>query len=231
MALGPAPTSSSRSRNPRGAPGDRGLDLRRRAGERDPALLPAANTPPAPRPTRGASNGASTPAAGGSGLVASVSSAAGTRRSRDRCRTSCATSWASRSGSRYTPSTGASSPPIAGAGCRTKGLVPSGSCSRAPGRRTPPRRTSLYVEGLAAPHTVNTMPEKRSSPSPTTDVRLPAVGRPRPRRCAQARFAAAGVDVEAVGATAGEGRGVLREVWSSLLERIETRAAQVASAG
>jgi transaldolase len=101
------------------------------------------------------------------------------------------------------------------------------------GTKDPAAPDVLYVEGLAAPHTVNTMPEE-------TLLAFADHGRvgsllsadPAPADALMARFAAAGVDVEAVGGDLqAKGAESFVKSWSSLLERIETRAAQVASAG
>jgi transaldolase len=55
---------------------------------------------------------------------------------------------------------------------------------------------------------------------------------PAPADALMARFAAAGVDVEAVGGDLqAKGAESFVKSWSSLLERIQTRAAQVAAAG
>jgi transaldolase len=101
------------------------------------------------------------------------------------------------------------------------------------GTKDPAAPDVLYVEGLAAPHTVNTMPEE-------TLLAFADHGRvgslltadPAPADALMARFAAAGVDVEAVGGDLqAKGAESFVKSWSSLLERIQTRAAQVASAG
>ena len=58
----------------------------------------------------------------------------------------------------------------------------SGSCGRAPAPRIRKASDMLYVKALAAPHTVNTMPEETLSRSPTTASSAPLLPRGRRRR-------------------------------------------------
>ena len=98
------------------------------------------------------------------------------------------------------------------------------------GTKDPAASDVLYVEGLAAPHTVNTMPEEtlRAFADHGTVGGL-LVSDSGPAAAALARFAAAGVDVEAVGADL-QARGAASFVasWSSLLGRIRVKVVEVA---
>ena len=100
------------------------------------------------------------------------------------------------------------------------------------GTKDPTASDVLYVEGLAAPHTVNTMPEE-------TLLAFADHGRvgdlldPDPAAAAAglARFRAAGIDVEAVGRSLQEkGAAAFVASWRSLVERIETKAAAIGAA-
>jgi len=101
------------------------------------------------------------------------------------------------------------------------------------GTKDPAASDVLYVEGLAAPYTVNTMPEEallafadhgRVGQLLTAD--------PAPAEALMARFAAAGVDVKAVGHELQvKGAESFVKSWSSLVGRIESRVAQVVAAG
>ncbi len=88
------------------------------------------------------------------------------------------------------------------------------------------------MAGLAAPHTVNTMPEETllafADHGSVGDL-LPAD--PAAADALLARFAAAGVDVEAVGRDLQEkGAAAFVTSWTSLLERIAAKVAEVAGA-
>ncbi len=101
------------------------------------------------------------------------------------------------------------------------------------GTKDPAASDVLYISGLAAPHTVNTMPEATllafadhgtvpgalSADPAAADARL-------------AEYAAAGVDVDALGRELqAKGAEAFVASWNSLIGRIEEKAAQVASAG
>jgi transaldolase len=97
------------------------------------------------------------------------------------------------------------------------------------GTKDPSASDILYVEGLAAPHTVNTMPEE-------TLLAFADHGRlgelldadPTPAAAGLARFAAAGVDVEAVGdALQEKGAAAFVASWRSLVERIAAKAVAI----
>ena len=97
------------------------------------------------------------------------------------------------------------------------------------GTKDPTASDVLYVAGLAAPYTVNTMPEETllafADHGSFGDL-LPAD--PGPGDALLARFEVAGVDVEAVGRELQEkGAAAFVASWSSLLERIAARVAEV----
>jgi transaldolase len=97
------------------------------------------------------------------------------------------------------------------------------------GTKDPAASDVLYIEGLAAPHTVNTMPEdtllafadhgtvgELLSPDPAAAAEL------------LGRFAAAGIDVEALGQDLQvRGADAFVRSWTELLGRIEAKAAEV----
>ncbi len=98
------------------------------------------------------------------------------------------------------------------------------------GTKDPTASDVLYVAGLAAPHTVNTMPEETLlafADHGSLHGLLPA--EPAAGDALLARFAAAGVDVEAVGRDLQQkGAASFVASWSSLLERIAAKVAEVA---
>jgi transaldolase len=98
------------------------------------------------------------------------------------------------------------------------------------GTKDPTASDVLYVAGLAAPCTVNTMPEETLlafADHGTLHALLPAD--PATADALLARFAAAGVDVEALGRDLQEkGAAAFVASWSSLLERIAAKVAEVA---
>ena len=192
-------TSSSRSPAPRGARCHRGGDLRRRAGERDPALQPRAV------PRRGGRLHARRRAPGQGrarcavGSVASVfvsrwdtSPEAKARPERERNALGIAQA---KSGA--TPPTASCS--ICPAGAAGQRGAAAAAAVASTGTKDPEASDVLYVRALAAPLTVNTMPEKTSWPSATygevSDF-LPADGGDAQR--VTDRFTADGVDLEAL---------------------------------
>ncbi len=94
------------------------------------------------------------------------------------------------------------------------------------GTKDPAASDVLYVEGLAAPHTVNTMPEETLlafADHGSFSGLLPADPEPADRQLD--RFAAAGIDVEAVGRDLQEkGAAAFVTSWASLLDRIAAKA-------
>jgi transaldolase len=101
------------------------------------------------------------------------------------------------------------------------------------GTKDPAASDVLYIEGLAAPYTVNTMPEEALlafADHGTVGSLLSA--NPAAAEAILARFAAAGVDVDAVGRDLQvKGAASFVKSWQSLIGRIEARAATVAAAG
>jgi transaldolase len=101
------------------------------------------------------------------------------------------------------------------------------------GTKDPAAPDILYVAGLAAPFTVNTMPEETLlafADHGTVGELLPA--EPAAADKLLGRFAATGIDVEAVGRDLQEkGAAAFVASWSSLLERISAKVAEVAAAG
>jgi len=97
------------------------------------------------------------------------------------------------------------------------------------GTKDPAASDTLYVSGLAAPYTVNTMPEDtllafadHGAVGPVLEAD-PAVS-----TALRARFAAAGIDIEAVGGQLQvKGADAFVASWTSLLERIGAKAAVV----
>jgi len=101
------------------------------------------------------------------------------------------------------------------------------------GTKDPAASDVLYVAGLAAPYTVNTMPEETLlayADHGSFDALLPAESAP--ADALLARFATAGIDIEAVGADLQrKGAASFVASWSSLLERIAAKVAEVSGAG
>jgi len=101
------------------------------------------------------------------------------------------------------------------------------------GTKDPTASDVLYVAGLAAPCTVNTMPEDTLlafSDHGSFDDLLPA--EPAAADALLARFATAGVDVEALGSDLqAKGAQAFVASWVSLVDRITTRVAEVRRAG
>ena len=115
---------------------------------------------------------------------------------------------------------------------RTERLGSSGFSARVrPLRTTRPTSVSdiLYVKGLAAPFTVNTMPEKTLKALAThTDLGsiLPADG----GDCEEmlAEFVNAGVDVDALGAQLqDEGAKSFVKSWNDLMQVIASKSEQL----
>ena len=97
------------------------------------------------------------------------------------------------------------------------------------GTKDPAASDTLYITGLAAPNTVNTMPEDTLHAFADHGV----VGEmrsadPAGANALLARFAAAGIDVEAVGDELQvKGADAFVTSWSSLLARIEAKVGEV----
>lgn len=97
------------------------------------------------------------------------------------------------------------------------------------GTKDPAASDVLYITGLAAPYTVNTMPE------PTLQAfadhgEVPALlsADPSGADAALARYTDAGIDIEALGRELqSKGAASFVESWNSLIKRIEEKAAAV----
>jgi transaldolase len=97
------------------------------------------------------------------------------------------------------------------------------------GTKDPNASDVLYVEGLEAPHTVNTMPEETLLAfADHGSVAELLSADPAAAEAGLARFADAGVDVEAVGDTLQEkGAAAFVASWRSLVERIAAKAVAI----
>jgi transaldolase len=95
------------------------------------------------------------------------------------------------------------------------------------GTKDPSLPPTLYITGLAAPDTVNTMPEETLLATGASEAPVTALDADAPNQLA--RFTAAGVDIDAAaGELQRKGAESFVGSWTSLLERI---AAKVASVG
>ena len=213
--------------------GDRGIDLRRRADQRDPAVLHASSTWPRPTPTCAASSAASRPGSTRwSRRSPRCSSAAGTRPVRTAAGRAAQPA-------RHRRRAAAPIAPIASCSLRSAGRSSprparsrSACCGRAPAPRIPQRSDTLYIEALAAPDTINTMPEKTLRAF--ADHGRCAARWPRtaamPRPCC-GRIAEAGIDIDALAdAAAARRRGSFVKSWKQLLQRIADKAQALAGA-
>jgi len=100
------------------------------------------------------------------------------------------------------------------------------------GTKDPAASDVLYITGLAAPHTVNTMPEDTlhhfADHGTVTGV---LAADPSGGDAALATYTAAGIDIEALGADLqSKGAESFVGSWNSLIGRIEARAAAVSAA-
>jgi transaldolase len=115
---------------------------------------------------------------------------------------------------------------LAAAGARKQRLLWASTGSKDP--QAPP---SMYVEALAAPDTIDTMPEKTlltfSTQGQIKSV-MPADGGD--AETVLERFAGAGIDVAALGATLQiEGAGSFVKSWTELMQSIADKSAAVAA--
>ncbi len=111
---------------------------------------------------------------------------------------------------------------LAGAGAKPQRLLWAST-----GTKDPAAPDTLYVEALAAPDTINTMPEKTLlafAGHPAVQGSLPADGGD--AEAILAGFARAGVDVAALAATLQrEGAQSFAKSWNELLDRIASKSA------
>ncbi len=99
------------------------------------------------------------------------------------------------------------------------------------GTKDPTASDVLYIEGLAAPCTIDTMPEETLLAfSDHGRVRTLLSADAAPAAAGLARLAAAGIDAEAVGHELQvKGADAFVKSWGSLLDRIEAKKAEVAT--
>ena len=210
--------------HPRGAPGHRGDDLRGRPGERDAALLARAlprgggRLPARHRaPHRGRAPGRRRPPS------PRCSSAAGTARWRPRCPAALRNQLGIAIAQAHLRGRLRAASPRRGGSARSTPAHGRSACSGpAPARRTPRRPTCSTSRRWPRPITVDTIPEATLKAFADHGK----AGAPMPRDGGDAeevlaRFAAAGVDVDALASPPPGGRGqVVREV----VERPASRA-------
>ena len=228
----PAEPVRQDSRHARRDSGDRGVDLRGRADQRDPAVLARAVS----RRRRGLSARHRAPhrrrarPAGRLGRLA-VRQPLGQRGRGQGAGRACATGSASRSAQRtYRAYRELLASPrwreLAAAGARPQRLLWAST-----GTKDPEAPDTLYVEALAAPDTINTIPEKTLLAFAEHGTSRGADGR---RTAAMpklvlARFAKAGVDIDALALQLQrEGAQAFVKSWQQLLQRIADKSAALA---
>lgn len=112
--------------------------------------------------------------------------------------------------------------PLLAAGARPQRLLFAST-----GTKDPSLPATLYITGLAAPDTVNTMPEETLLATGQSEAPVTALDASAPDQLAP--FAAAGLDVDAVAAELqAKGAEAFVGSWTSLLDRIAARVAAVA---
>jgi transaldolase len=115
---------------------------------------------------------------------------------------------------------------------RWQGLVANGAHPQrllfaSTGTKDPSLPPTMYITGLAAPDTVNTMPEETLLATGAADLPVTALDAAASDQLA--RFEAAGVDVNAIaGELQHNGAASFVGSWTSLLERIAGKTASVA---
>ena len=117
---------------------------------------------------------------------------------------------------------------LAAAGARPQRLLWAST-----GTKDPATPDTLYIEALAAPDTINTMPEKTLlafAGHAALHGSLPADGGD--AEAVLAGFATAGIDVDALAATLqSEGAQSFAKSWNALLDRIASRSAALTQSG
>ena len=102
-----------------------------------------------------------------------------------------------------------SSRPSAGSGSWPRGRSPQRLLFASTGTKDPSLPSTLYITGLAAPDTVNTMPEETLLATGASEEAVAGLDAEAPDQLA--RFTAAGLDIDAIaGAAPAQGRRVLR---------------------
>ena len=112
---------------------------------------------------------------------------------------------------------------------RAAGARPQRLLFASTGTKDPSAPPTLYAAGLAAPDTVDTMPEETLLACGSTDLAVTPLSKDAAASAANlARFTAAGIDVDAAaGELQRKGADAFVASWRSLLERIEQKAAAV----
>ena len=196
---------------------------------------PASNTSRRPRPICAASNGASRPGSiPRSDRSPRSSSAAGTSRSQARCPPALVNSWASPSASAPTRPTTIFLARRAGCGPPTPAPAPSACSGPAPAPRIPKASDILYVKALAAPFTVNTMPEGTLKAFGDHGEVGRRHGAPMAATARQvlAEFAKAGIDVDALaGQLQDEGAKSFVKSWNELMSASRPKSAAAEEGG
>ena len=115
---------------------------------------------------------------------------------------------------------------------QAKGATPQRLLFASTGTKDPTASKTLYIDGLAAPDTVNTMPEETLLVLADADVTF----RPLPTdgaaaRAILARFEAAGISIDGLGLELQQkGAESFVKSWESLMTRVTEKARAVASA-
>ena len=115
---------------------------------------------------------------------------------------------------------------------QAKGATPQRLLFASTGTKDPTASKTLYIDGLAAPDTVNTMPEETLLVLADADVTF----RPLPTdgdaaRATLARFEAAGISIDGLGLELQQkGAESFVKSWESLMTRVTEKARDVASA-
>jgi transaldolase len=113
-----------------------------------------------------------------------------------------------------------------------KGAKPQRLLFASTGTKDPTASKTLYIDGLAAPDTVNTMPEDTLLALAESDVTinaLPTDGSA--ARAMLARFEEAGISIDGLGLELQQkGAEAFVKSWASLMTRVTEKAAAVASA-
>jgi transaldolase len=108
-----------------------------------------------------------------------------------------------------------------------KGARPQRLLFASTGAKDPSLPPTWYVTGLAAPNTVNTMPEETLLAAAASEAPTKMLDPHAPDQLA--RFAAAGVDIEALAAELQQnGAQSFMDSWTSLLDRIASKVAAIA---
>ena len=211
-----------------GPAGDRGLDLRGRPDQRHAAVL-AKQYLAAPRPTPAASSGdrGRPRPAGHVGRVA-VHQPLGRR----VAEASRPTSTQARARGRRRPYAAYREFFAPRAGRRSsRGRSPQRLLFASTGTKDPTASKTLYIEGLAAPDTVNTMPEDTLLALAEADVPDAAAHRGTQAWATLGRFEEAGISIDGLGLELQQkGADAFVKSWESLLARVAEKSQAVGAA-